>query len=1022
MPVLQTGLAKSAAADYTIDQSLRFNRDDSAYLDRTFTAGNRQVFTISVWAKLGQVIEDEYGIGFLSEYTDTNNRTYFRFGNQASGSPGGSTAGFFLYGKNGGSAVVDLSTNAAYRDPSAWYHVCIVVDVTQTTETDRVKIYVNGVQETLSISTMWAEDTDTRINSATVHEVGIPQVGTSFVYGDGYLAEYYFIDGQALTPASFGETNSATNQWVPIEVTGMTYGTNGFYQKYSSTELAASFTDSSSSAHTITANGDVTNTRAQNKVGSSSIKFDGTGDYLTVPASSDWDFGTGDFTIECWLRMSTVQYCTLYATGHTTSGGVGWFYEDPDLRFYFENTSVLDTSVTLSADTWYHVALSRSGTTIRTFVDGVELDSATSSQDIDLTSNGVWIGAQVAAGPLSFINGYVDEYRVSNSARYTSDFTPSTTAFTADSNTKLLIHSDFDGGLGADSSGNTNDFSATNLVATDQVLDSPTNNFATLNPIVGTTGTTNVTLSEGNSRYTNSDGTYRRYIPSTIDMPLNTGKYYCEFIYTTSSSSQYDCVGVGDSSLLGEGKDGGSNVTGIWAYRRNGNADDEATGGTSGISYGSSWATSDVIGIAYDSDNGSLTFYKNNVSQGEWVNDIGVDVCFFIAGYLSCVGYANFGADSSFAGNETAQGNQDGNGIGDFYYEPPSGYLALCTDNLPTPEIALPGDYFNTKLYTGDGATTLAVTGVGFQPDFTWIKNRDQADDHTLVDSVRGATNYLVSNETDAEVDDSTFVASLDSDGFTVGDDVVVNTSTENYASWNWKAGGAASSNTDGTITSSVSANTTSGFSIGTYTGNGTAGATVGHGLSQAPELIIVKCYDGLTFNWTVGWGAGGAAWTDYMHLDTTAAAVDDLDFWRDTYPTSSVFTIGSNGNVNYNNDDFVFYAFHSVDGYSKVGSYVGNGDADGAFVYTGFKPAFVIVKRLADEGWQMFDSTRSPYNVVVDSLTPNGNGVEITYGIDVDIVSNGFKFRGDDGSCNASDDYIYIAIAKSPFQYSNAR
>jgi len=345
--------------------------------------------------------------------------------------------------------------------------------------------------------------------------------------------------------------------------------------------------------------------------------------------------------------------------------------------------------------------------------------------------------------------------------------------------------------------------------------------------------------------------------------------------------------------------------------------------------------------------------------------------------------------------------------------------LALCTSNLSAPEIALPTDHFNTKLYTGDGATTLAVTGVGFQPDFTWIKNRDEADDHTLVDSVRGATNYLVSNDTGPEVDDSTFVASLDSDGFTVGDDVVVNTSTENYVSWNWLAGGTAVSNTDGSITSSVSANTDAGFSIVSWTAEG-AIDTIGHGLSQKPELIIIKDRDGADESWING--ADPIGWTKYLRLNSDAAENTSSTVFNDASPSSSVFTVGDGFN---DTQPIITYCFHSVEGYSKVGSYEGNGNADGSFIYTGMAPAYIMVKRTdTADNWAIYDSARDTFNVRAKYLIADDAQAEATHSTAiVDFLSNGFKWRGAvNFGNNSSGTYIYLAFAESPFKYSNAR
>ena len=339
---------------------------------------------------------------------------------------------------------------------------------------------------------------------------------------------------------------------------------------------------------------------------------------------------------------------------------------------------------------------------------------------------------------------------------------------------------------------------------------------------------------------------------------------------------------------------------------------------------------------------------------------------------------------------------------------------------------ALPTAHFSTKLYTGDGATTLAVSGVGFSPGMTWIKNRSAADDHTLVDSVRGATKYLVSNDTDIEVDDSTFVASLDSDGFTVGDDVVVNTSTENYVSWNWKTGTTFDPKTAGDITvASGSKNVTAGFSIVKYTGE-SATPTIGHGLSQAPEMIIIKnLVDSVPLqDWAVF--ATSMDESHGMELNTTIARATFGD-WDDTFPTSSVFKLGDGySRVNQSGSDMVAYCFHSVEGYSKVGTVTGT--AGSLFVYMGFKPAFVMWKSSnSAQNWNIYDNKRPEFNPSYHLLEPNTTDVESGDWTTnrVDIVSNGFNILStglNQLNGGSGYNYIYLAFAESPFKYSNAR
>ena len=324
-----------------------------------------------------------------------------------------------------------------------------------------------------------------------------------------------------------------------------------------------------------------------------------------------------------------------------------------------------------------------------------------------------------------------------------------------------------------------------------------------------------------------------------------------------------------------------------------------------------------------------------------------------------------------------------------------------------------PTDYFNTVLYTGDGNDGRTVTGVGFQPDWVWLKGRSEAEHHTLNDSVRGANKQVYSHLSYSEATDTDRLQSFDSDGFTLGTDVIVNKNTETFVSWNWLAGGSASSNSDGSITSSVSANTTAGFSIVSYTGTG-SNATVGHGLGVVPNLIFIKRRDGAG-DWTSYHSVLGS--TKFMRLNSTIPAGTQSTYFQDTDPTSTVFSIGSAGDVNTSSGTHIAYCFADKKGYSKFGSYTGNGNADGTFVYTGFKPAFILVKDSTGSGnnWFIWDNKRDGYNVVNRYLRPNLSNAEGYYEA-IDILSNGFKNRNTSGSANGSQTYIYMALAESPF------
>jgi len=333
-----------------------------------------------------------------------------------------------------------------------------------------------------------------------------------------------------------------------------------------------------------------------------------------------------------------------------------------------------------------------------------------------------------------------------------------------------------------------------------------------------------------------------------------------------------------------------------------------------------------------------------------------------------------------------------------------------------------PSDHFNTKLYTGNGSTN-AITGVGFQPDWTWIKGRGTTNAHMIFDAVRGVGEALNSNNSNAEATVATAFTTFGSDGFTVGNYSETNTNSENYVSWNWRAGtGQGSSNTDGTInTTYTSANTTSGFSISTYTGTG-SNATVGHGLGQSPSVVMVKRLND-TSDWRIYFSAlvptmGNA---QQLFLNRDAPADNDSQIWNNTAPTSSVFHVGTNAGSNASGGTYVAYCFAEKKGFSKFGSYTGNGNANGPFVYTGFKPAFVLVKNAsAANNWFLQDSKRLGYNGANHLQKPNSNGADDT-GTHIDMLSNGFRTIVSSANCNGSGNtMIYMAFAEEPFVASN--
>ena len=323
-------------------------------------------------------------------------------------------------------------------------------------------------------------------------------------------------------------------------------------------------------------------------------------------------------------------------------------------------------------------------------------------------------------------------------------------------------------------------------------------------------------------------------------------------------------------------------------------------------------------------------------------------------------------------------------------------------------------DYFNTKLYTGTSSGNQAVTGVGFQPDWIWTKNRVDAFGSNLYDAIRGTGYYLQSNNTSASQSAVASLISFDSDGFTVGTGDNVQYTSNNGVAWNWKANGLGSANTDGSInTTYTSANTTSGFSISKFVGTG-SNATVGHGLGVAPKMIIVKSL--VSGNWSVYHASLGG--TKAIFMDLTGGAATHIDYWNNTDPTSSVFSIGTSSNMNHSGQDMIAYCFAPITGFSSINSYTGNGNADGPFVYTGFKPAWIMIKRTdAGESWLMMDNKRLGYNPVNEVLLADTNEAE--FSSNFDILSNGFKLRTTLGNAS-SGSYIYMAFAEAPLVGSN--
>ena len=544
--------------------------------------------------------------------------------------------------------------------------------------------------------------------------------------------------------------------------------------------------------------------------------------------------------------------------------------------------------------------------------------------------------------------------------------------------------------LGDDTSGNTNDFTATNLASTDQTTDSPTQLFNTM----GGSFSAGVTLAEGNLKVTTpSSGSGYNQCVGQPAFGVRSGKWYWEVKVNVKGQNAYgwksdDNTAGSQASATGNYKQGPAYNVGSSGGFSDGEWDCNYSTGASEFSPFTTASVDDVIMFALDLDNrkgyvglNGTWFNSANPANGTGSIGLGRDpvpsanarfypMCLRLDS--SGTGTYNFGATS-------------------FAHTPPTGFVALGQDNLPE--------------------ATKGISGL------VWTKNRDATDNHQLYDSSRGKQKDLHSNTTDAESTTTDGLQKFLKGGQQIEDDVSINTAGESFVTWNWVAnGGTTASNGDGSITSTVQANTTAGFSIVEFVGTGSA-ATVGHGLGQAPEFIIVKNLTDSS-NWLIYSSLFGA--NKYGYLNLTNAWATDTTGFNNVEPTSSVFSVGTANETNGSTDSLVAYCWHGVDGYSKFGSYTGNGSTDGPFIYTGFRPAWIMWKRTnSTNQWVIHDSTRNPFNPTNQILYANltqadGTGDAIV----TDLLSNGFKLRsGTNGNANTSGStYIYMAFAEHPF------
>jgi len=1005
-----------------MSRSLRFRSSASAYLNRTpASAGNLQAWTWSGWIKLGII---DSGLHVLFQ-ADTSSVDTLEFDN--------GTLNAVLGASN-------LNTTAVFRDPAAWYH--IVWNYNGATQ----NVYVNNV---LMVS--GSKTGNTKINSAVVHYMGTSSGGRYF---DGYMTEVNFIGGQALSPTAFGQYDQFSN-WTSKKYTN-TYGTNGFYLPFSNNSSTGTLgLDFSGNNNTWTTN-----------------NFSVTPSYQYTTYTS----GSGTYTVPS--NVTSINYLVVAGGGGGGNragggGGAGGLIQGtmavtPGQTFAYSvgaggaggaASSGTNNNGTNGSNSTFGSLTAVGGGAGATPGDGIAGGSGggaghgggpggagtlgqgstggTGASAFNGAGGGGGAGAVggdrsgnsggAGGAGLTWINGTTYAGGGGGGGRADIGGSPGAggsggggAAGSPGANGTANTGGGGGGGMytGTGQAGGTGGSGvvivayATGNSTYDSMTDVPTQwtpynvtgdvggiirgNYCVMNPLLKNT---NLTASNGNLQASSTAADWNTIIST---MGVSSGKYYWEV--SPTSGNNYLFIGLTKTddmtTFFTTGNYVGKTATsygfyGLIATKYN---------NSSGVSYGSTTSNGDVVGVALDMDAGTLTFYKNGSSLGQAYSGLSGNYTPAISLYGTTTAVANFGQYA-------------------FTYAPPSGYKSLCTTNLPTPTIQQGNLVMDATLWTGNGSARSITNAAPFKPDFVWIKSRTDAGfNNDLFDSVRGVGNTLFTDTTGAEEYSAQRVTAFNSNGFSLGTAAGVNYSGSSFVGWQWQAGqGTNTTNTAGSITSTVSVNATAGFSIVLYTGSG-ANATVGHGLGVAPSMVIVKSRSIAGSSWATYTKSVGPTAT--LFLEQTSAPYTNSIYWNNTSPTSSVFSIGTTGNTNSNGDTYVAYCWSQIAGFSAFGSYTGNGSADGPFVYTGFRPKFVMLKRSdSTSAWTIQDSARDPENTVDKILYPNYSDAEFSGTDLMDFVSNGFKLRQAGTDRNASGGtYIYMAFAEYPFKSALGR
>ena len=975
--------AQGGGGGYVIENALRFNDNDSAALSRTFgTATDAEVWTFSTWMKRSNLLASGF-MGFFGAATtgSKGSRMCFRDDDLE------------MYSDNA-SLSNNKRTDAKFRDPTAWMHICINTEADGTTTgtggSASLRMWVNGEEQTSFSTDAAGGGTGHGFNSAVAHYVG-RQI-TNGSYFDGYLAETIFIDGQRLDPTSFGEFDTNGN-FVPIDPSELTFGNNGFWLDFADAlDLGRDASGGFIDTFTATTSSNFTDNDAAFTIGTGTVQQD-----TATNAIKSVETFTGDFE---------------YEAKYNYNGGTFGFYE-------------------ISEDGTYDADAYRGG-----------MNSMTNSFWMSPDHNNFFYGASAAAGTGTFSspNGVVVKFqRIGSTIKIYYDGALKFTFTVTTSNEVRFV---FGGNtvnedwsniqfIDAPAGVRGNDFTPSGLAANDQMTDTPTDdadndigNYCTMSPIFGLAS---AVYSNGNLTVdADDDSAWGTTFASS-------GKYYFEIKQTATHNA--NLIGVAQDTGFKHAKGSTYNNAGghadnadAYCYYSHSSASQKCDqGGTITAYGGNSTASGVVLQCALDLDNGLIWFGWNDAN---WIDPAGAASSATVKASMEAgeSTYAAFtGITGSFAPwhfNANAVSCDFYFGANGFNHTPPTGFSPWNTSALPAPAIKDSSSHVQTELYAGNATDDTAISQSGnstFQPDHVVVKNRDTTDVWKDIDVVRGATEQLNWDHTTIETTEATGVKSFDSSGFTLGTGANgYNDNTENFLSMMWKLGGTASSNTDGDITSSVSVNSTSGLVRGTYSGSGTNNQTVGHGLGQQPDFLMVKRLD-TAGDWVLiadGMGTYG----DTNHRFNSRAVVGTGDnVFNDTAPGTSVFTLGDNAATNASGGSYMFWAGYSVAGFSRYGVHEGNGNADGAFVYCGFTPLIVI--------HELYDTASEQYlwlnDIDVNGDSRNYNNFSAgttsstaeasTSTINIDILSNGFKYRGAAGEFSSGSTFT-MAFAEHPF------